>query len=101
MARSRYAGNEVVDGYFYGTWKNRALSANAEPDMLDGVRTFEHVVQRGERLDHLAARFLGDDEYMWVIALVNGINFPLGVEPGRILKIPLDVRDILNKLQKG
>ena len=97
MARSRYSNTKIVDGR-YVTWRNRALESSIEPNMLDGVIAFEHVVSVGERLDHLAARYFGEDQYYWIIALVNGIANPLALTPGRKLLIPTDVKQIIDKL---
>lgn len=98
MARSRYSTTVVLDGNHFGTWRNKALEGEIEPDILEDVKTVDHVLVRGERLDHLAARFLGDDGYYWVIALVNGILDPLDLTPGQKLKIPTDVKQVLDKL---
>ena len=72
-------------------------------ELLAGVQTIEYVYKVGDRLDHLAAKYLGDDEYWWVISLVNGINYPFasgGLVPGRALRIPVDVKDVLDKLMR-
>jgi hypothetical protein len=91
-----------VFGNSYGTYTFPARSNGfREQDLLDGVTTVEHVFKRGERLDHLAAKYFNEDEYWWVIALVNGINYPFasgGLVPGRVLKIPVDVKEVFAKL---
>lgn len=104
MGRSRYSNTRIIDGNRYATF---AIPAEAlgyrEFDLFRGVRTFEHVFSRGERLDHLAARYFGDDSYWWVIALGNGIAYPFasgGLTPGRTLRIPFDVKDALAKILK-
>lgn len=102
MARSRYSGTPVLDGKFYQSFALRANPAGLKTiDLLAGVSTIEHVFSRGERLDHLAARYFGDDGYWWVIALVNNINYPFasgGLTPGRVLLIPESVQDVLDKI---
>ena len=98
MARSRYSNTKVLDGFYYSTWRNRALEGSIEPNMLDGISTVEHFVVAGERLDHLAARYFGDDQYYWVIALVNSIANPLDISPGQRLLIPNSVKQVLDKL---
>lgn len=52
---------------------------------------FEHTVTAGERLDHVAARHLGDPEQFWRIADANGALRPeeLTEEIGRRLRITL------------
>lgn len=51
----------------------------------------EHVVSEGERLDHIAARYLNDPEAFWRIADANGAMRPeaLTETVGRRLRITL------------
>jgi hypothetical protein len=51
----------------------------------------EHTVTEGERLDNIAAQYLGDPEQFWRIADANGAMNPedLTAEPGRKLRITL------------
>jgi nucleoid-associated protein YgaU len=51
----------------------------------------EHTVTQGERLDNIAAKFLGDPELFWRIADANGAMRPedLVQTVGTILKITL------------
>jgi hypothetical protein len=50
-----------------------------------------HTVTQGERLDNIAAKFLGDPELFWRIADANGAMRPEGLldTVGRQLKITL------------
>jgi len=102
MARSRYSDTDVVDNKYYKTFRLPRKSAGyAEVDLLKGVKTIDYLYKQGDRLDHLAAKYFGDDRYWWVIALVNGINYPFpsgGLVSGRIIKIPKQVSDVLDKL---
>ena len=102
MARSRYSETEIIDGFRYGTFMLPTKATGLrELDLLDGVQTVDHTFRRSERLDHVAARYFGDDEYWWVIALVNNISYPFasgGLVPGKVLRIPLNVQDVLQKL---
>lgn len=100
MARSRYSDNKIIDGYYFGTWSNPAVKGFKQEDLLKGVNFIEYVLKDGDRLDHLAARYLGDDQYYWVIALVNGINFPLDITPGQTIRIPTNALDVTKKLQR-
>jgi len=99
MARSRYAGNVVIDNH-YGTWVDPTAIDPYGPDILDGVQTVEHIVKSGERFDVLASRYYGDSEYWWVIALANRIADPFSLRAGHKLRIPLDIRSILDKVQR-
>lgn len=51
----------------------------------------EHTVAEGERLDHLAARYLGDPEQYWRIADANAAMQPddLAAKPGERVRITL------------
>jgi hypothetical protein len=51
----------------------------------------EHTVSEGERLDHLAARHIGDPEQFWRLCDANAAMRPdeLTEEVGRVLRITL------------
>lgn len=47
------------------------------------------ISQQGDRLDHLAMEYFGDESYWWVIARVNNLGKgTLVIPPGITLKIP-------------
>ncbi len=99
MGRSRYAGNPIVDGDHYATWRDPTQADPLGPDILDGVQTVEHALRLGERLDTIAHRYYGDSDYWWVIALANRIQDPFSLTVGQRLRIPTDVKSILDKVQ--
>ena len=47
-----------------------------------------HTVVAGDRVDSLAARYLGQAELWWVLCDYNDIFFPLELELGVVLRIP-------------
>ncbi len=102
MAKSRYAGTEIIDDRHFGTYRLPVRSLGLKDmDLLAGVSSFEYVFKVGDRLDHLAARFFNEESYWWIIAMVNKISYPFasgGLVPGLALRIPHDVKDVLNKL---
>lgn len=51
----------------------------------------QHTVVEGDRIDNVAARYLGDPELYWQIADANGAMDPAALteEPGRRLRITL------------
>ena len=58
------------------------------PDAFELLQ--EHVVTEGERLDNMAAAFLGDPEQFWRLCDANGALSPWELEEaGRRLRIPL------------
>lgn len=103
MAKSRYFPTRTLkrtgEPKHYATWDIPVrLHGLKEIDLLSRIQTFEHTWQAGDRIDKLASRYLGDDEYWWVIALVNNIGYPLGIVPGTVIRIPTDVVPILEQL---
>ena len=97
MARSRYDRSRIIDGNQFETFVLEQTNRIKEPDTFTGVEVFEYIVKKEDRLDHLAARFLNEDTYWWVIALVNNLTFPF-VDPGTRLLIPINVRDVLDRV---
>jgi nucleoid-associated protein YgaU len=67
---SRYAGLEIakidVDSETHAYVRRRFVPL---PERLSIIG--EHTVTQGERLDHIAARYLGDPELFWRIADAN------------------------------
>ena len=61
------------------------------PSTEDFMLLAEHPVAEGERLDHIAHRYLGDPEAFWRLCDANHAMHPaeLTAEVGRRLKIPL------------
>jgi hypothetical protein len=52
-----------------------------------------HQVQAGERIDNIAAHYLGDPEQFWQIADANGSMRAdeLSEQEGNLIKIPLNI----------
>jgi hypothetical protein len=102
MSKSRYDDSPVIDKKFFGTMPIARPNGGIKvKDLLEGVQTFEHTLSQGERLDHLAARFWGQDELWWLLAWVNSIGYPFpsgGLSPGTRLKIPNDPSEVLRKI---
>lgn len=90
-ATSRYyatgiATREPADGRTIAYLRRRFLPTG---DRFTVVR--EHTVRDGDRLDTLAARYLGDSEQFWRLCDANQAMHPreLVDEPGRIIAIAL------------
>jgi hypothetical protein len=88
---SRYAGIEVAtlhtsDGGTIAYLRRRFVP---QPDRYALLR--EHVVVAGQRLDHIAAQYLGDAEQFWRIADANGAIAPetMTDEAGDVIRITL------------
>jgi len=67
------------------------LARRMLPAPGDLAEVQEHVVCEGDRLDNLAARYLGDPELFWRLCDANGAMRPdeLTEVAGRILRITL------------
>jgi len=89
MAISRYRNVKKVDGKYYETI--------SFPDIkrFDGLNVIRIRVSRFDRLDNLAFKHLGAGEYWWVIAAINDLDWAFSFEEGQIIKIPVDVQDVL------
>src|SRR5262245_38688577 len=62
------------------------------PPLENVISLQYHIVAQGERLDHIAFRYLTDSEQFWRIADANTAMNPeqLTALPGRRLRIPLE-----------
>ena len=87
---SRYAGLDMAtlqrpDGTTLVYVRRRFISP---PDHFALLR--EHVVVEGERLDNLAAAYVGDPEQFWRLCDANAVLAPEELEtPGRLMRITL------------
>jgi len=58
------------------------------------IKTTVHVLKENERLDHLAAKFLGDSRDWWILAATSGIGWGLQVPPGTRILIPRNLEQV-------
>lgn len=99
MPKSRYANSEIIDSNHYGTFPMPSFAKGYRAlDLLQGIAHEEYVWKRGDRFDKLAALKFNEETYWWVICLCNDINYPFGIQPGTIIRIPNEVNDVLNRL---
>jgi len=83
----------------YLTWNFPTNMRGYKPiDLLGDSEFVEYTWEMGDRLDRLANKYYQDDQYWWVIALVNNISYPLGIKIGTVIRIPHDVNPVLQKL---
>ncbi len=64
------------------------LGARAPVDTAPRPDDRFHTVVAGDRVDLLAARYLGRAELWWIVCDYNDIYFPLELELGAVLRIP-------------
>jgi hypothetical protein len=89
MTESRYKSVSTVDRKYYETVDFPSR------DQLDGVNVFRVRAAQFDRLDNLAFKHLGSGEYWWVIALINDLDWAFAFEEGQIIKIPIELDDVL------
>lgn len=89
MSLSRYRNVKVADGNYYETVDFPSK------EQLDSVPSYNIRVNRFDRLDILAYKYLGSGEYWWMIALMNDLDWAFGFEEGQIMRIPVSAEDIL------
>ena len=68
---SRYANLDILTRTGPDGREINYVARRFVPPPAPGTVIHEHVVTEGERLDHIAARYLGDPELFWQIADVN------------------------------
>jgi hypothetical protein len=84
-SRSRYAGLEpypVRDG------RGRIVQVVPVPPAPDQELLGIHALREGERLDHLAARYLDDPAGFWRIAERNDVMLPEALAEALEIEIP-------------
>ena len=88
---SRYYGSGVEQFTLPNGTVVSYLSRRILPPMSLYGQTQNYSVVAGDRLDNLAARYLGDPILFWMIADANGAEDAeqLTAEPGRVIVIPL------------
>lgn len=100
MALSRYfrtfsGKNQIGQSYISTSNASYRINRAVESGIID---VHVHVLEQGERLDHLSGMFYGDSSYWWVIAAASGIGWGLQIPPGTFIKIPKSINDVFGVL---
>ncbi len=88
MPISRYRNTPVVSGSFFGTFDFPKIDTTK-------IAVFLITPTAEDRLDTLAAKYLGSGQYWWIIAMLNDISWGFGFTPGVNLIVPVNVDDVL------
>jgi hypothetical protein len=88
---SRYYGSAVEQITLGNGTVVSYLSRRIIPAMAIYSQTQSYSVKAGDRVDNLAARYLGDPILFWIIADANGAMDPATVtaEPGTAIVMPM------------
>lgn len=90
-ASSRYYGAQIVQYLLPGGTSVMYLARRIIPPATIYTSLRSYVIVDGDRLDNLAAKFLGDPMLYWMICDANGASDPdqLTQQAGRTILIPL------------
>ena len=93
MSISRYTRtNRILGGKQLGTSRAHSI---IHLGIQNGSIAYETIVsEEGDRLDHVAAKKLGDGRLWWVIAAASRIGWWLQVPPGTVLRVPTNMAQI-------
>jgi len=95
MSVSRYRRTSRIKGSTQLGTTN--ISQLLYSNVIDkNIGTFSYTLKEGERLDHIAGKYLGNGDLWWVIAACSGIGWMMQVQPGTRIFIPSDLNQILS-----
>jgi|TARA_B100000073_G_C23707395_1_gene562838 nucleoid-associated protein YgaU len=81
--------------------QNRYYSPILYPNIPEKDTDIIHNIRSGDRLDLLAHQYYGDVNLWWIISRANRLDpSDLGLDVGTTLRIPVEVGEILGKLQE-
>ncbi|MBZ4415592.1 LysM domain-containing protein [Myxococcus sp. RHSTA-1-4] len=95
---SRYASLEVATHHVTDARGERRevryVRRRFLPPLDEQVPLVEHLLTEGERLDHLAARYLNDPAQSWRLCDANGVLHPDELEErvGRMVRVATTFR---------
>jgi len=87
--KSRYAQLET---YEVTDRKGRQVKAVPTPAARQEESRGTHLLRQGQRLDHLAAKYLDNPAGSWRICALNGVMLPEALSEVREIEIPEKVR---------
>ena len=93
MSLSRYTRtNRILAGRQLGTSRAHSIIPLAVERGSIEYKTV--ITEEGDRLDHIAAKELGDGRLWWVIAAASRIGWWLQVPPGTVLRVPTNIAQV-------
>ena len=101
MPTSRYANFRTV---FDNKTAKRRLETFPPVSAADVISPTDIIIEldQAQRIDAIAAQYLGDGRYWWCICMLNDLTFPFGknLKAGTILRIPSNIDNFINIIQK-
>jgi len=88
-AKSRYAKAET---YIVKDARGREVTVVAPPPPPEQLLLGIHALREGERMDHLAAKYLNDPAGYWRIAEQNDVMLPEALIEKREIEIPVKAK---------
>lgn len=91
---NRYSSAPIISGKTIG--KTEVCKRIYNAVRSGRLNSKKRVLQQGERLDIIAAKFYGSGTYWWVIAAASGIGWAPQVPAGTVLTIPVSLVELRN-----
>ena len=93
--------NLLCIAVIYKYTKKKYLGSIIYPKIKPNNNDMYVISQQSDRLDILASKYYNDQSLWWIIAVANNLNdASLSIEPGIQMRIPSNVSQILNDLEK-
>lgn len=83
--KSRYAN---LDTYTVADHRGRKVIVVAVPDAPEEVFAGLHLMKQGQRIDHLAHKYLDDPAGFWRICELNDVMLPEALTEAQEIAIP-------------
>ena len=88
----RYKRDQRIAGGLLQTAQSVAILRRAKQFGLLSLRVI--VLQKGQRLDNIAYKELGDPHAWWIIAALSDIGWGMQLPPGTVLSIPTNMQAV-------
>lgn len=87
-----YQKREIVNNFYY-----RPPDYLKTVDFSD-IASEEFLIHDGDRLDIIAEQVYGNPTYWKFIALFNGIGYMFDIVPGQIIRMPYDIKQVIERV---
>jgi hypothetical protein len=81
--------------------KKKYLESTIYPKIKASNTDIYIISTESDRLDLLASKYYGNPTYWWIISVANNLNeASLSIEPGKQLRIPADISEIMFEFKR-